>query len=119
MDRVLGRQGGRGVVRSHYEPTEEVTAAICSGDWVLLDMWAKLDQPEAVYYDITWTGFCGDQPPEEMRKGFAVVTAARDAAIQRVQEAVAAKQELRGFEVDDASRGVIASGGYRDDFEAS
>jgi len=100
----------------HYEPTEEVTAPIRSGDWVLLDMWAKLDQLEAVYYDITWTGFCGDHPPEEMRKVFAVVTGARDAAIQRVQEAVASGQELRGFEVDDASRGVITSAGYGEYF---
>jgi len=37
---------------------------------VLLDMWAKLDRPEAVYYDITWTGFCGDEPTEEMRNVF-------------------------------------------------
>jgi len=100
----------------HYEPTEQVTAPIRAGDWVLLDMWAKLDQPEAVYYDITWTGFCGDQPPEEMRKVFGVVTGARDAAIRRVQEAVAAKRELRGFEVDDASRGVITSAGYGEYF---
>src|SRR5579863_3767862 len=28
----------------HYEPTEENHAAIRPGDWVLLDMWAKLDQ---------------------------------------------------------------------------
>src|SRR3954452_13308082 len=39
----------------HYEPTEESHAAIRMGDLVLLDLWAKLDQPEAVYYDITWT----------------------------------------------------------------
>jgi len=100
----------------HYEPTEEVTAPIRPGDWVLLDMWAKLDQPEAVYYDITWTGFCGDRPPQEMCDVFAVVTGARDAAIRRVQQAVAAKQELRGFEVDDASRGVISSAGYGEYF---
>ena len=29
------------------------------GDLVLIDMWGKLDQPESVYYDITWTGYCG------------------------------------------------------------
>jgi Xaa-Pro aminopeptidase len=48
----------------HYEPTAEVSSPIGRGDFVLLDMWAKLDRPEAVYYDITWTGFCGDQPSE-------------------------------------------------------
>jgi hypothetical protein len=35
------------------------------GDLVLLDLWAKLsDEPEAVYYDITWMAFCGDEVPE-------------------------------------------------------
>jgi Xaa-Pro aminopeptidase len=100
----------------HYEPTEEQTSPIRSGDWVLLDMWARLDRPDAVYYDITWTGFCGDQPREDMRKVFGVVTAARDAAIRRVQEAVAAAQPMRGFEVDDAARGVIAAAGYGEYF---
>jgi len=100
----------------HYEPTEEVTAPIRSGDWVLLDMWAKLDQPGAVYYDITWTAFCGDRPPEEMRKVFAVVTGARDAAIACVQQAVAAKRDLRGYQVDDAARAVIANAGYGEFF---
>src|ERR1017187_62278 len=50
----------------HYEPSAEITSPIRSGDWVLLDMWAKLDQPGAVYYDITWTAFCGDSPSDEI-----------------------------------------------------
>jgi len=96
----------------HYEPSREVTSPIRSGDWVLLDMWAKLDQPDTVYYDITWTAFCGDQPTDEMRRVFEVVTGARDAAIQRVNDAVAAGQPLYGYEVDDAARGVIEQAGY-------
>jgi len=100
----------------HYEPTAEQTSPIHAGDWVLLDMWAKLDQPGAVYYDITWTGFCGDRPSEEMRKVFRVVTAARDAAIRRVTESVAAGWPLCGFEVDDACRAVIAAAGYGEYF---
>src|SRR5438552_13015984 len=100
----------------HYEPSAEVTSPIRSGDWVLLDMWAKLDQPGSVYYDITWTAFCGDNPSEKMREVFAVVTGARDAAIQCVQEAIAAGQPLRGFQVDDAARAFIDSRGYGDRF---
>jgi Xaa-Pro aminopeptidase len=96
----------------HYEPTEEVTSPIRAGDWVLLDMWAKLDRPGAVYYDITWTAFCGDNPSEEMRQVFALVTGARDAGIERVESAIAAGYPLCGWEVDDAVRGVIESGGY-------
>lgn len=100
----------------HYEPSEEATAPIGSGDFVLLDMWAKLDRPGAVYYDITWTAFCGDQPTDEMRNVFAIVTGARDAAIQRVQEAVAARRLLCGYEVDDAARGFIQARGFGEFF---
>jgi len=44
------------------------------------------------------------------------VAGARDAAIARVRDTVAAGQELRGFEVDDAARGYISSRGYGDYF---
>jgi Xaa-Pro dipeptidase len=100
----------------HYEPTEENTAAIKPGDWVLLDMWAKLDQPGAVFYDITWTAYCGDTPPDRMRKVFEVVTGARDAAIKRVMDASATGYALRGFEVDDACRAVIDNAGFGEYF---
>jgi Xaa-Pro dipeptidase len=96
----------------HYEPTESISRPIRRGDFVLLDMWAKLDRRGATYYDITWTGFCGDHPTDEMRNVFAAVTGARDAAIARVTNAVAGGQDLRGFEVDDAARGFIESRGF-------
>lgn len=96
----------------HYEPSADSTAAIRPGDLLLIDMWAKLDRPGSVYYDITWTGFCGDTPDEEMRRVFTVVREARDAAIRRVREAISAGLALRGFEVDDAARGLIVDRGY-------
>jgi len=96
----------------HYEPFEGLTQPIRTGDFVLLDMWAKLEQPGSVYYDITWTGFCGPNPTEEMRKVFGIVREARDRAIERVQKAMRAAEPVRGFEVDDAARGYISSQGY-------
>jgi Xaa-Pro aminopeptidase len=100
----------------HYEPTAEKHSPIHDGDLVLLDLWAKLDRPKAVYYDITWTHFLGANPPEEMRKVFETVTGARDAAIERVKSTVADGRKLCGFEVDDAARGVIQSRGYGEYF---
>jgi Xaa-Pro aminopeptidase len=96
----------------HYEPFEANTQPIRAGDLVLLDLWAKLDQPGSVYYDITWTGFCGTNPTEEMRQVFGIVREARDRAIERVQKAMRAGEPVRGFEVDDAARGYISSQGY-------
>jgi Xaa-Pro aminopeptidase len=96
----------------HYEPTEGHSKPIQKGDAVLIDMWAKLDKPKAVFYDITWTGFCGAAPPPKLQNIFDVVTGARDQAIQRVQSAIAKKEALRGFEVDDAARGYIREQGF-------
>ncbi len=100
----------------HYEPEAETSSAIREGDALLIDMWAKLDRAEAVYYDITWTGFCGAAPRAEIENVFAVVTGARDKAVQRVQSAVASGQTLHGFEVDDAARGYIEAKGFGEFF---
>jgi Xaa-Pro aminopeptidase len=100
----------------HYEPKEGASAEIKSGDLVLMDMWAKLDRPEAVYYDITWVGFCGAEPPPQVERVFTVVRDARDRAIARVKDAVREQRELRGFEVDNAAREYIRSQGFEELF---
>jgi Xaa-Pro dipeptidase len=96
----------------HYEPRADRSAPIKPGDFVLLDIWAKLDQPDAVYYDITWTGVVGPAPSDRIREIFAIVTAARDAGVKAVQDAVSARRRLCGWEVDQATRDTIAAKGY-------
>ncbi len=100
----------------HYEPMGPQCPAIRPGDCALIDLWAKLEGPEAVYYDITWTGYCGETPPEEVEKVFQTVREARDRAVKRVQEAVSTGQPLAGYEVDDAARGYIHEQGFGDYF---
>jgi Xaa-Pro aminopeptidase len=96
----------------HYDPQPGACSAIKSGDTVLIDMWARFPDDNGVYYDITWTGYCGRNPPSGFENVFDVVREARDRAILRVQDAMAQGQELRGFEVDDAARGYIREQGY-------
>jgi Xaa-Pro aminopeptidase len=76
----------------HYEPKAEGSATIRPGDFVLLDVWGKKNTPNAVYYDITWTGVIGT-PTEKQVEIFNVVSGARDAGIRKVQEAFAATRE--------------------------
>src|SRR5262249_24362667 len=52
----------------HYDPSRESCAEIRRDDIVLIDMWGKLDQPESVYYDITWTGYCGERVPDRIQR---------------------------------------------------
>jgi Xaa-Pro aminopeptidase len=99
----------------HYGPTKDVSRPIRTNELLLLDLWGKLPQPGAVYADITWTGFAGDPPPE-IAKAFGVIVAGRDAAVNRVQSAVAAGEPVHGWEVDRATRDVITAAGFGDYF---
>ena len=100
----------------HYEPTPATNAPIRRGDFVLIDLWAKLDRPRAVYSDLTRVGYVGDPVPEKYTKIFGIVAAARDAAIDRVKTAFAAGEPLMGYQVDDACRAVIDAAEYGDYF---
>ena len=100
----------------HYETSRERSSAIRAGDFVLLDVWAKQDKPGAVYYDITWTGFVGDDPPESIRRIFEIVKTARNRAVQTVQAALREGRKLHGWEVDRVARNVIIDNGYGDCF---
>jgi Xaa-Pro dipeptidase len=100
----------------HYEPKQHASSNIKKSDIVLIDMWARLDQADAVYYDITWMAFCGPKAPPEMERVFQIVREARDRAIRCAQDAVAAKRELRGYEVDNAARSFIRDQGFAEYF---
>jgi len=100
----------------HYEPTADKHSPINKGDFVLIDLWAKLKRPDAVYADITWTSFVGQTIPDEVVRVFNLVRDARDAATNFVKESFAAGRKTYGWEVDDACRAVIQKGGYGDYF---
>jgi Xaa-Pro aminopeptidase len=96
----------------HYEPTRETHAPIRRGDFVLLDVWAKLKKEVAVYTDQTWTGYVGETVPGEYTRIFNIVRDARDSAVRFVQESMRAGRPIKGADVDDVSRGVITRAGY-------
>lgn len=101
---------------SHYEPTAEKSAPIREGDFILIDIWGRLDKPDSVFYDITWTGVVGREPTEREQLVFETVRNARDAAIAAVERAFADGRPIRGYEGDDAARAVIEEAGFGDFF---
>lgn len=100
----------------HYEPTSGRTAYIQAGDLVLIDLWAKLAKPDAVYYDVTWTGFCGNTIPNEIQNVFKIVIGARKKASDFVIQKSADGEQLAGYEVDDVARRSIESHGLGEYF---
>jgi Xaa-Pro aminopeptidase len=101
---------------SHYEPTAERSAPIHEGDFLLIDIWGRQNKPGSIFYDITWTGVIGREPSAKEQLVFETVRNARDAAIATVESAFAADRDIRGFEADDAARGVIRAAGFAEYF---
>ncbi len=93
----------------HYETGN---ASIRAGDWLLVDLWAKMAKPRAVYSDMTRVGFVGETVPTRYEEMFRIVADARDAAIACVKAAFAEGRPLPGWQVDDACRNVIEQAGY-------
>jgi Xaa-Pro dipeptidase len=101
---------------SHYEPTSASSRPINKGDFLLIDIWGRLDRPDACFYDITWTGVVGREPSDREHQVFSLVAQARDAAIKTVQEAFATGKPLAGWQADDAARSVIRNAGFGEYF---
>lgn len=96
----------------HYLPTAEQSRPIEPDDLVLIDLWGKLNQPGAVYADITWVGFTGSSVPERYARAFQAVVDARDAAVAAVQSAARAGREMRGWQIDRIASFVLKDAGY-------
>jgi Xaa-Pro aminopeptidase len=82
------------------------------GDFVLIDLWAKMARLRSVYSDLTRVAMVGAAPSAKVSEVFGVVAAARDAAIACVRDAYANRRPLPGWQVDDAARNVITQAGY-------
>lgn len=100
----------------HYQPTQYKYSKITSGDLLLIDLWAKSQDPDSPYGDITWTAYLGPKIPHKIRKVFQVVRKARDRGVEFLQECFGANRIPQGWEVDDAVRGTIKRAGYAEYF---
>jgi len=96
----------------HFDTSPATDRPIKKGNFVLIDLWAKLDRPRSVYSDLTRVGYVGETVPDKYERIFKIVAAARDAAIAAVSEAFAKRQPIAGGRVDDAARQVIEQAGY-------
>ena len=100
----------------HYAPSATNTQEIKKGDFILIDLWAKQKDPDAVFADTTWVAYAGKTVPTQYVEIFDIVKAARDRAIRFIQERWEAEAPIHGYEVDDCVRGYITEKGYGEYF---
>ena len=100
----------------HFEPTPETSTVIRMGDWLLIDLWGRLEGDDTMFADITWTAYVGDAVPDHHQRVFDAVIGARDAALHELNLAFAEGRRLQGWQLDKVTRDHIAQAGYGDYF---
>jgi Xaa-Pro dipeptidase len=96
----------------HYEPLPGSASVIRPGDWVLIDLWAKRDEPGSIYGDSTWVAQVGRPVSPNHQRVFDSVRRSRDLALEFLQTSWRQGRELAGWEVDEVARASIERDGY-------
>ncbi len=99
----------------HYGPSENVHSPIYKGDVVLIDMWAKMNHKNAVYADITWMGYVGEEIPTIVEERFSILRNTVDSAFKFLEDNLKIRR-VEGWEVDDISRDIVTKAGFGDYF---
>ena len=100
----------------HYYPTADQYQPIQPGDFVLIDLWAKQQSPDAVYADTTWVAYAGKNVPQRYIEVFEIVRDARDLAVTFIRETFAAGKAVHGYAIDEVVRNYITEQGYGEFF---
>ena len=100
----------------HYVPRAETASPCAAGSLVLIDLWAKENDPAAVFADVTWMGYIGETAPARVAEVWEVVVGGRDLGLETVQRRYGAAEPLEGWMVDRAVRDFIAARGYGEHF---
>ncbi len=96
----------------HYETGTGADTDIRAGRLVLIDLWGRFPSAEGIYSDLTRMAFVGADIPPRMASVFGIVCRGRDAALNCIQQAVAAGTPVAGWQPDRACRQVIEAAGF-------
>ncbi|MCL4543939.1 MAG: M24 family metallopeptidase [Chloroflexi bacterium] len=98
----------------HYSASPVYPCPIIRGDLLLIDLWAKRNDPRAPFADSTWVGFLGGRAevPPEIQLRFDVLRRARDRGLETIYQAFTQGRILHGREVDQSVRKAITDAGF-------
>ncbi|MCS7245161.1 MAG: M24 family metallopeptidase [candidate division WOR-3 bacterium] len=106
---------GENTSNPHYFPKKENPTKIEYRKPFLIDIWARLNIKNSIYYDITYIGYYG-KASDEYKKVFDIVKTARDMAVDFITERLEKGKDVFGYEVDDLVRRYIGKKGYGENF---
>jgi Xaa-Pro aminopeptidase len=100
----------------HYTPTEKYSWPIKEGDFILLDLWCKQEEPGSVYADITRVGVAAAEPLPVHQEIFQIVKKAQGQATLFIKDNYEGGRPIEGWQVDQMCRDIISNAGHGEHF---
>jgi len=98
----------------HYYPEEATAKVLEPNSLIMIDLWARLDESNAPYADITWMAWYGGEVPAEIQAGFDNVIQSRDKGLDFIQAKLSANQPIKNSELGEATEKVTLSSHLQD-----
>jgi len=96
----------------HYFPTKNRSDALYPKSIVMLNLWGKEKNENAVYAVIAWVGYIGETVPAEYAEKFTKICKARDLAVTHIDKMIKENKNIHGWQIDDLIRNNLKKSGY-------
>jgi Xaa-Pro aminopeptidase len=98
----------------HYFPTEKTAKKLMDNTLIMIDIWARLNEPNAPFADITWMAWHGDKVPADIQEGFDTILKSRDVGMDFIREKLAAGQVISNKELGKATEDITLASDIQD-----
>ncbi|MFZ2189201.1 MAG: M24 family metallopeptidase [Candidatus Magasanikiibacteriota bacterium] len=95
---------GKNTSNVHYFVSRKSNRKLKPDTLILLDIWARLNQPKAPYADMTWMFYYGKKTPAKLEQLFKKVLIARDLALRKMKHNLKSKLPVVGKEMNELVR---------------
>ena len=96
----------------HYSPSPKTSFQVKYGDFILIDLWCKKKQKDAVYADIARVAVLAPKASPQQEEIFQVVRRSQKKALDFLEASLQKGKVVKGYEVDRVCRKEIEDAGY-------
>jgi len=102
---------GKHTATPEFYPKKE-SSRLTPGTFILIDLWAKFENKEAPFADITWVAYHGNKVPKDILHVFDVAALARDKTLDFISKELRNNRIPTGKSADNITRLAIVDAGF-------
>jgi Xaa-Pro dipeptidase len=98
----------------HYFPKKSTALMLRPDSLIMIDIWAKMNHPDAPYADITWMAWHGGEVPAEIQKGFDIILESRDIGLEFIKNKLVKGKMIQNNELGKSMEDITMSSDIQD-----